>query len=88
MHIDTVGGLVKISAIVVSAVGVAVASFFDSAATSIGIAAAGVVIGIAVATLLGAVFASFRRAQPAVAVAPVEVEHFALTAKPSDAPHI
>ncbi len=88
MHIDTVGGLVKMSAIVVSAVGVAVASFFDAAATSIGIAAAGVVIGLGVVTLLGAASASFRRAQPAVAVAPGEVEPFALTAEPSDAPHI
>ncbi len=84
MHIDTVSGLVKMSAIVVSAVGVAIASFFDSAATSIGIAAAGIIIGLGVATLLGAVFASFRRVQPAVANAPVEVEHFALTAEPSE----
>ena len=88
MHIDTVSGLVKMSAIVVSAVGVAVASFFDSAATSIGIAAAGIVLGLGVVTLSGAVFASFRRAQHAVANAPVEVEHFALTVEPSDAPHI
>ncbi len=86
MHIDSMGGLVKMSAIVVSAVGVAAASFYDSAATSIGIAAVGIVIGLGVVTLLGAAFASFRRAQHAVA-APVEVEHFALTAEPSDAPH-
>lgn len=84
MHIDTVSGLVKMSAIVVSAVGVAVASFFDSAATSIGIAAAGIGIGLGVATLLGALFASFRRAQHAVALAPVEVDHFVLTAEPSE----
>lgn len=85
MHIDTAGGLVKMSAIVISAVGVAVASFFDSAATSIGIAAAGIVLGLGVATLLGAVFATFRRAQHAVGAAtPVEVETFVLTAGPSE----
>ena len=73
MHIDSVSGLVKMSAIVVSSVGVAVASFFDSAATSIGIAAAGIIIGLSVVMLLGAAFASFRRGQHAVANAPVEV---------------
>ena len=75
MHIDTVGGLVKMSAIVASAVAVAAASFFDSAALNIGIAATGIILGLGTVTLLGAAFASFRRAQHSVAATPVEVEH-------------
>ncbi len=86
MHVDTVSGLVKMTAIVVSAIGVAVASFFDSAATSIGIAAAGVIVGLGVSTVMGAVFASFRPAQPGVASASTET--FAVAVDPSDAPHI
>jgi len=84
MHIDTTAGLVKMSAIVVSAIGVAVGSFYDSAATTIGIVAAGVIIGLGVATLLGAALASFRRSHHVGTAAPAEVEPFALTAEPSE----
>ena len=84
MHIDTIAGLVKMSAIVVSAVGVAVGSFYDSAATTIGIVAAGVIIGLGIASLLGAAFASFRRSHHIGATAPADVEPFVLTAEPSE----
>jgi hypothetical protein len=70
---------------VAAAVAIAIASFQDSFATTLGVVTAGVAIGLVAVTLIGAAFSALRSANRASATA---ADTFAAVPEQSDVPHL
>jgi hypothetical protein len=85
MHSDTVGGLARILTMVAAAVAIAILSFQDSFATTLGVVTAGVAIGLIAVTLIGAAFSAFRSSHRGSATT---ADSFAVVPEQSDAPHL